>query len=123
MSLAFVLACLSGSRTPHARHSRGRRRPDGFPEDPANGPNSLTFRGQQQGHARSAEKYKKMLKTVRPRRRTLIRGGKTDSTTVLSLAMLKIRWAHQKISPTIKDRLELTRPTLGLCPISDEIFM
>jgi len=86
--------------------SRGKRRPDGS-DDPANGPNPLTLPGAS-SKAILEERQKNIKKDVAKlydlaaQLKTEVE--KTDSTTVLSLAMLKKAEEIEKLAKQIKDR-------------------
>ena len=70
---------------------RGRRRPDGS-EDPSTNPNSANLPGAS-SKALLEERQKNIKKEVE----------KTDSTTVLSLAMVKKAEEIEKLAKQIKD--------------------
>jgi hypothetical protein len=86
--------------------SRGRRRPDGS-EDPVNGPNSTTLPAasskaileeRQKNIKKDVEKLYDLAADLKKE------VEKTDSTTVLSVAMLKKAEAIEKLAKQIKDR-------------------
>ncbi len=107
MSLAGVPGVFARFQDPPMPDaSRGKRRPDGS-EDPLNGPNSPTLPGAS-SKAILEERQKNIKKDVEKlydlaaELKTEVE--KTDSTTVLSLAMLKKAEAIEKLAKQIKDR-------------------
>ncbi len=91
---------------PNQDRPRGRRRPDGS-EDPSSNPNSSTLSGAS-SKAMLEERQKNIKKDVEKlyalaaQLKTEVE--KTDSTTVLSLAMLKKADEIEKLARQIKDR-------------------
>jgi hypothetical protein len=107
MSLAVVPGILVRFQdSPIQDTSRGRRRPDGS-EDPANGPNATTLPAAS-SKAMLEERQKNIKKDVEKLYDLAAdlkkEVEKTDSTTVLSLAMLKKAEAIEKLAKQIKDR-------------------
>ncbi|MCU1243875.1 MAG: hypothetical protein JWO71_4601 [Candidatus Acidoferrum typicum] len=106
MSLAVVPGILVRFQDPAQDTSRGKRRPDGS-EDASNGLNSATLPGAS-SKAMLEERQKNIKKDVEKlydlatQLKTEVE--KTDSTTVLSLAMLKKAEEIEKLAKQIKDR-------------------
>jgi hypothetical protein len=107
MSLAVVPGILvQFPDSPVQDASRGKRRPDGS-EDPSNNSNSPTLPGAS-SKAMLEERQKNIKKDVEKlydlaaELKTEVE--KTDSTTVLSLVMLKKAEAIEKLARQIKDR-------------------
>ncbi len=107
MSLAVVPGIFVRFQdSPMQDASRGRRRPDGS-EDAANGPNAPTLpaatsKAMLEERQKNIKKDVEKLYDLAAELKTEVE--KTDSTTVLSLAMLKKAEAIEKLAKQIKDR-------------------
>jgi hypothetical protein len=106
MSFAFVPAVLVRFQDSSAQDaSRGRRRPDGA-DDASNGSNAANFPGAAnkailQERQKNIKKDVEKLYELAAQLKTEVE--KTDSTTILSLAMLKKAEEIEKLAKQIKD--------------------
>jgi hypothetical protein len=105
MSLAVVPGILVRFQDPMQDTSR-KRRPDGS-DDASNGPNSATLpaassKAMLEERQKNIKKDVEKLYDLAAELKTEVE--KTDSTTVLSLAMLKKAEAIEKLAKQIKDR-------------------
>jgi hypothetical protein len=105
MSCAVVPGFLLGFQDPVQDPARGRRRPDGSEDNP-NGPNSTNFpapasKALLEERQKNIKKDVEKLYDLAAQLKTEVE--KTDSTTVLSLAMLKKAEAIEKLAKQIKD--------------------
>jgi hypothetical protein len=106
MSFAAVPGVLLRFQDPASQDSaRGRRRPDGS-DDAANNPNSANFPAAS-SKAMLEQRQKNIKKDVEKlydlAAQLKVEVEKTDSTTVLSLAMLKKAEEIEKLAKQIKD--------------------
>jgi hypothetical protein len=106
MSFAVVPAVLLRRQgSPLQDNTRGRRRPDG-PDDASNGANAPNFppganKAMLEERQKSIKKDVEKLYELAAQLKTEVE--KTDSTTVLSLAMLKKAEEIEKLARQIKD--------------------
>jgi len=105
MSFAAVPGALARLQdSPAQDNARGRRRPDGT-DDASNGPNSANFPANSKAvleeRQKSIRKDVEKLYDLAAQLKTEVE--KTDSTTVLSLAMLKKAEEIEKLARQIKD--------------------
>ena len=106
MSLAVLPGILARFQDPVQDASRSKRRPDGA-DDASNGPNSATLPATSskvmlEERQKNIKKDVAKLYDLASELKTEVE--KTDSTTVLSLAMVKKAEAIEKLAKQIKDR-------------------
>ena len=105
MSCAVVPGILVRFQDPVQDATRGRRRPDGS-DDPSGNPNGATFpagsnKAMLEERQKNIKKEVEKLYDLAAQLKTEVE--KTDSTTVLSLAMLKKAEEIEKLARQIKD--------------------
>ena len=105
MSLLLLPGMLARRQDFPTQDKRGRRRPDGS-EDPSTNPNSPNFPGASskvllEERQKNIKKEVEKLYDLASQLKTEVE--KTDSTTVLSLAMVKKAEEIEKLAKQIKD--------------------
>ena len=105
MSLLLLPGMLARAQDFPTQDKRGRRRPDGS-EDPSTNPNSANLPGASskallEERQKSIKKEVEKLYDLAAQLKTEVE--KTDSTTVLSLAMVKKAEEIEKLAKQIKD--------------------
>ena len=104
MSLLLLPGMLARGQDFPTQDKRGRRRPDGS-EDPSTNPNSPTFPASSkvllEERQKNIKKEVEKLYDLASQLKTEVE--KTDSTTVLSLAMVKKAEEIEKLAKQIKD--------------------